>query len=52
MSQHPSFCRGGGSAKKNRSVLKRYERVDLLGKRGQWADNSCILCLPKTRPEE
>ena len=52
MSQHPSFSRGGGGAKKNRSVLKRHERVDLLTKRGQWSGSSCIHCLPKTKLEE
>ena len=35
MSQHNSFKASGGSGKKNRTVLKRFERVDLLRKRGE-----------------
>jgi len=52
MSQHPSFTAGSGSMKKKRSVLKRHERVDLLRKRGQWADDRRqVTNLPKTKPE-
>ncbi|MDR3274096.1 MAG: small basic protein [Puniceicoccales bacterium] len=51
MTQHPSFTRGGAATKK-RSVLKRYERVDLLRKRGQWNDSNLVLGMPKTKPED
>lgn len=51
MTQHPSFTRGGAATKK-RSVLKRYERVDLLKKRGQWQNVGGIIGMPKTKPEE
>ncbi len=50
MTQHPSFTRGGAVTQK-RSVLKRYERVDLLKKRGQLTDPEQVLGLPKTNPE-
>ncbi|MFP6855188.1 MAG: small basic protein, partial [Opitutales bacterium] len=33
-------------------VLKRFERVDLLKKRGQWKDGERIVGLVKTKPEE
>ena len=36
MSQHPSL-RVGGKIRKKRNVMKRFERIDLLG-------------LPKTKP--
>ncbi|MDR1890589.1 MAG: small basic protein [Puniceicoccales bacterium] len=52
MTQHPSFTRSGRKASNKRSVLKRYERVDLLTKRGIWTDASSIVGLPKTKPEE
>jgi len=34
-----------------RNVLKRYERVNLLQKRGQWKDGDRAFGLPKTKPE-
>ena len=34
MSQHSSFKSGGSASSKKRSVLKRFERIDLLRKRG------------------
>lgn len=52
MSQHPSFKKGAAGALKKRSVLKRFERVDLLRKRGQWKEGDRVLGLRKTRPEE
>lgn len=52
MSQHNSFKAAGGGGKKNRTVLKRFERVDLLRKRGQWEDGSRVVGLRKTKPEE
>lgn len=52
MSQHNSFKIAAGGGKKNRTVLKRFERVDLLRKRGQWKDGNRVLGLQKTKPEE
>jgi small basic protein (TIGR04137 family) len=51
MSQHPSFRAPGGIQKK-RNVLKRFERVELLRKRGQYTDGQRVTGLPKTKPEE
>ncbi|MDP2898164.1 MAG: small basic protein [bacterium] len=50
MSQHPSFGSGGKiRAKKN--VLPRYDRVQLLKKKGKWKDGDSVYGLPKTKPE-
>jgi small basic protein (TIGR04137 family) len=52
MSQHPSFNRHGGGNFNKRSVLKRFERIDLLRKRGQWDEARIrVTGLPKTLPE-
>jgi small basic protein (TIGR04137 family) len=32
--------------------LKRFERVDLLKKRGQFKDGQRVIGLPKTKPED
>ena len=50
MSQHRSL-RGSGKIVTKRNVLKRFERVDLLQKRGEWTDASRGLGLKKTKPE-
>ena len=50
MSQHRSL-RGSGKITTKRNVLKRFERVDLLQKRGEWKDGSRGLGLKKTKPE-
>ena len=34
-----------------RNVLKRFERVALLKKRGQWKDGEKVSGLRKTKPE-
>lgn len=53
MSQHNSFkASAGGGGKKNRTVLKRFERVDLLRKRGEWKDGDRVVGIKKTKPEE
>ena len=52
MSQHSSFKSGGAASSKKRSVLKRFERIDLLRKRGMWKDNGRVTGLPKTKPAE
>lgn len=52
MTQHNSFKAAGGAASKNRTVLKRFERIDLLKKRGQWKEGDRVVGLRKTKPEE
>lgn len=53
MSQHNSFKALGSGGKKNRTVLKRFERIELLRKRGQWEEGSNrVVGLRKTKPEE
>jgi small basic protein (TIGR04137 family) len=51
MSQHPSL-KGQGAIKARRSVLKRFERVELLRKRGQFKEGQRVMGLPKTKPED
>ena len=51
MTQHNSFKAAGGGGKKNRTVLKRFERVDLLKKRGQWKEGDRVIGLKKTEHE-
>jgi small basic protein (TIGR04137 family) len=50
MSQHSSL-RAVGTTSTKRNVLKRFERVALLKKRGQWKDGDRISGLRKTKPE-
>jgi small basic protein (TIGR04137 family) len=50
MSQHRSL-RGTSTIVAKRNVLKRFERVELLKKRGQWKDGRKVLGLPKTKPD-
>ena len=52
MSQHNSFKAAAGGGKKNRTVLKRFERIDLLCKRGEWSEGQRVIGLKKTKPEE
>lgn len=52
MTQHNSFKATGGGGKKNRTVLKRFERVELLRKRGDWSEGERVVGLKKTKPEE
>jgi len=48
MSRHTSFGRSNKNVKK-RSVLKRFERVDVLKKLGRWKEGeSRVTGLPKT----
>jgi len=51
MSQHNSFSASSGSGKPGRTVLKRFERVDLLRERGEWEDGDPVVGLKKTKPE-
>ena len=50
MSQHKSLQGSPGLVVK-RNVLKRFERVDLLKKRGQWKAGDRIVGLKKTKPD-
>lgn len=48
MSQHPSL-RAASTLAAKRNVLKRFERVEILRKRGQWKKGDRVVGLPKTR---
>jgi small basic protein (TIGR04137 family) len=50
MSQHRSL-KGASTISAKRNVLKRFERVELLRKRGQFKDGDKVIGLRKTRPE-
>jgi len=50
MSQHRSL-RASSTLGAKRNVLKRYERVELLKKRGQWKTGDRVVALRKTKPE-
>jgi small basic protein (TIGR04137 family) len=50
MSQHRSLRAVSASGAK-RNVLKRFERVALLRKRGEWKDGNRVFALKKTKPE-
>lgn len=51
MSQHPSLKASGGGLVVKRNVLKRFERVALLKKRGQWKEGDRVQGLRKTKGE-
>jgi small basic protein (TIGR04137 family) len=51
MSQHRSL-KGASTITAKRNVLKRFERVDLLKKRGQFKKGDKVVGLRKTKPEE
>jgi small basic protein (TIGR04137 family) len=48
MSQHRSF-RSSNTLGAKRNVLKRFERVEVLKKRGQWKEGDRVTGLRKTR---
>lgn len=50
MSLHRSLRAVGATADK-RNVLKRFERVEILKKRGQWKEGDRVVGLRKTKPE-
>ncbi len=50
MSQHPSL-RTASAAGAKRNVMKRFERVELLKKRGQWKPGDRVTGLRKTKAE-
>jgi len=51
MSQHRSL-RGTSTIAAKRNVLKRFERVEVLKKRGQFKPGDKVIGLRKTKPEE
>ncbi len=51
MSQHNSLKSSGGGLVSKRNVLKRFERVEILKKRGQWKDGDRVQGLRKTKPD-
>jgi small basic protein (TIGR04137 family) len=50
MSQHRSL-KGASTIATKRNVLKRFERVELLKKRGLFKAGDKVIGLPKTKPE-
>ena len=52
MSQHRSFKSGRESGFNRRNVMKRFERVLTLKKRGLWKEGDRVTSLPKTKPDE
>ena len=50
MSRHTSL-KTSGKIKAKRNVMKRFERVEVLKKRGQWKDGQRVFGLPKTKPD-
>jgi small basic protein (TIGR04137 family) len=50
MSQHKSLQGSSGIVIK-RNVLKRFERVAVLKKRGQWKEGDRVAGLRKTKPD-
>jgi small basic protein (TIGR04137 family) len=50
MSQHRSL-KGASTIVARRNVLKRFERVELLKKRGLFKPGDKVIGLPKTRPD-
>jgi small basic protein (TIGR04137 family) len=50
MSQHRSLQGISGLVVK-RNVLKRFERVEVLRKRGQWKAGERVMGLRKTKPD-
>lgn len=50
MSQHKSLQGSSGLVIK-RNVMKRFERIDLLKKRGQWKQGDRVTGLRKTKPD-
>jgi len=48
MSQHRSL-RASSTLGAKRNVLKRFERIEILKKRGQWKDGDRVTGLRKTR---
>ncbi|MBV9490494.1 MAG: small basic protein [Verrucomicrobia bacterium] len=50
MSQHRSL-KGASTIQAKRNVLKRFERVEVLKRRGQFKPGDRVIGLPKTKPD-
>ncbi len=50
MGQHSSL-KGASALGAKRNVLKRFERVEILKRRGQWKDGERVIGLRKTKPD-
>jgi small basic protein (TIGR04137 family) len=50
MAQHRSL-KGASALGAKRNVLKRFERVEILKRRGQWKDGDRVVGLRKTKPD-
>lgn len=50
MSQHRSLQGASGIVRK-RNVLKRFERIETLKRRGQWKEGDRVVGLRKTKPD-
>ena len=50
MSQHRSL-KGASKITVKRNVLKRFERVELMKKRGTFTKATKVIGLPKTKPD-
>lgn len=49
MAQHPSL-RSSGKSKQHRSVLKRFEKIEVLKKKGLWKEGEdSVFGLPKVK---
>ena len=48
MSQHASL-RSGNKMKAKRSVLSRYERIEILKQKGKWKEGDSVYGLAKTK---
>ncbi len=51
MSQHRSL-KGASTITAKRNVLKRFERVELMKKRGQFKQGDKVVGMAKTKPED
>ena len=51
MSQHRSL-KGASTIAAKRNVLKRFERVEVLKRRGQFKAGDKVMGLRKTKPDE
>lgn len=48
MSLHSSL-KSSGSLKAKKSVAKRFERIEVLKKKGKWQEGDSVYGLPKTK---
>lgn len=51
MSRHSSL-KSGSALKAKKSVWKRFERIEVLKKKGKWKEGDSVYGLPKTKTTE